>query len=80
MANDQFTTHLPISQSAHRAVVDSADDLAKVIAQRLAIQAYTNPQKAADDYHQRVSAIKNTRAKELFDSYIATFAAELATR
>lgn len=79
MATDQFTTHPPISQSAYRAVVDSADDLAKVIAQRLAIQSRTDPQKAADEYRQHVSALK-PGAKALFDSYIATFAAELAAQ
>lgn len=76
MANDQFTTHAPVSQSAYAAVVSSADDLAKVIAQRLAIQSQTNPQAAADDYHQHVGAL-SPAAKALFDSYIAAFAVNL---
>lgn len=76
MATSDHTTPTPVSQSAYVAVVGSADDLALVVAQRIAVQSQINPQAAADDYHQQIVAM-TPAARQLFDSYIAAFAVNI---
>lgn len=78
MATYDYTTHAPISQSAHAAVVGSADDTVKVIAQRIARLDRTHPAEAAQLYQHHASAM-TPPARALFNSYIAFFAAEPET-
>lgn len=58
------------------AIYSAADDLAKVIAKRIAIQSQTDPISAAKEYQQHVSAM-SADEKRIFAGYVATFAAQL---
>lgn len=78
MTTSDHTTHAPVSQSAYQVIVNSADDTVKVIAQRVAQLDRTNPTEAAQLYQHHASSMK-PKARELFNSYIATFAAEPVT-